>query len=138
MSFNPKGSGARKIGLAAMVHYKWAQDSTPVVLVVTGDRRQKLFVTYNVRFGHIKELGDYEDSVTIVTKDGSAGQERTTLRAMIDANQTSTTVAGVAFQVCDFVDAVFQVSPAQMIVGISRDGTGCNGALFAGPLDAPR
>jgi hypothetical protein len=138
MSFNPKLSGPRKIGLAALVHYKWAEGSTPVVLVVTGDRKKKFYVTYNVRFGHIKELGDYENSVTIVTTDGSAGQERTMLRAKIDANQTATNVAGVAFEVCGFVDAVFQASPAQMVLSISRDGNGCNAPLYTGPLDAPR
>lgn len=136
MSFNPT-NGARKISLAAMVHYKWAEGSTPVVLVVTGDGRRSLFVTYNVRFGHIKELGGYEDSMTIVSKYTINGQERTIIQAKINATNTVATVAGVSFQVCSFVDDVFQESPAQIVIGVSRGGNGCSGALFTGPLDNP-
>jgi hypothetical protein len=124
--------------MAAIAHYKWTRGSTPVVLVVIGERRQQLFVTYNVRYGPIKDLGETENSVTIVTKDtSSGGAERTILEAKIDTTQTAAKVAGVSFQVCGFVDSVHRQSPAQIVIGISRLGNGCNEELFTGPLDTP-
>jgi hypothetical protein len=137
LSFNPT-NGARKISLAAMVHYKYVEGPTPVLLVVTGDSRKQLFVTYNVQFGHIKDLGEYDRSLTIVSRETRRGYIRTVVQAQVNATQTSATVAGVSFQVCGLVDEdIPEQSPAQMVIGISRDGSGCNGALFTGPLNNP-